>query len=71
MVNIIYLFSFVKTPHKFIIAESSSVRIFVSADNFSIITTDEDPNLRIESSAIIHLRGVSTKLNKYISRSVA
>ena len=26
---------------------------------------DEDPNLRIESSAIINLRGVSTKLNKY------
>ena len=28
--------------------------------------TDEDPSLRIESSAIINLRGVSTKLNKYI-----
>ena len=27
--------------------------------------TDEDPSLRIESSAIINLRGVSTKLNKY------
>ena len=32
----------------------------------SIISTDEDPSLRIESSAIINLRGVSTKLNKYI-----
>ena len=31
-----------------------------------IISTDEDPSLRIESSAIINLRGVSTKLNKYI-----
>ena len=31
-----------------------------------IITTDEDPSLRIESSAVINLRGVSTKLNKYI-----
>ena len=31
-----------------------------------IITTDEDPSLRIESSAIINLRGVSTRLNKYI-----
>ena len=31
----------------------------------SIISTDEDPSLRIESSAIINLRGVSTKLNKY------
>ena len=29
-------------------------------------STDEDPSLRIESSAIINLRGVSTKLNKYI-----
>ena len=32
----------------------------------TIISTDEDPSLRIESSAIINLRGVSTKLNKYI-----
>ena len=30
------------------------------------ISTDEDPSLRVESSAIINLRGVSTKLNKYI-----
>ena len=29
-------------------------------------STDEDPSLRIESSAIINLRGVSAKLNKYI-----
>ena len=34
--------------------------------NNRIISTDEDPSLRIESSAIINLRGVSTKLNKYI-----
>ena len=34
--------------------------------NSCIISTDEDPSLRIESSAIINLRGVSTKLNKYI-----
>ena len=69
MVNTIYLFSFVETPRKFIIAElsirklgSSSVLII----NISvIISTDEDPSLRIESSAIINLRGVSTKLNKY------
>ena len=27
-------------------------------------STDEDPSLWIESSAIINLRGVSTKLNK-------
>ena len=34
--------------------------------NSRIISTDEDPSLRIESSGIINLRGVSTKLNKYI-----
>ena len=34
--------------------------------NSRIISTDEDASLRIESSAIINLRGVSTKLNKYI-----
>ena len=56
MVNTIYLLSFVETPRKFIIAELS-IR--------NIISTDEDPSLRIESSAIINLRGVSTKLNKY------
>ena len=71
-----YLLSFVETPRTFIIAElsirklgSSSVLvilIFISANNNSIISTDEDPSLRIESSAIINLRGVSTKLNKYI-----
>ena len=34
---------------------------------YGIISTDEYPSLRIESSAItINLRGVSTKLNKYI-----
>ena len=31
-----------------------------------IISTDEDTSLRIESSAIINLRGISTKLNRYI-----
>ena len=36
----------------------------------SRISTDEDPTLRIESSAIINLRGVSTKLNKYIRNSI-
>ena len=49
--NVMYLFTFVETPRKFIIAE---------------LSTDEDPSLRIESSAIINLRGVSTKLNKCI-----
>ena len=61
-------YSFVETPRKFIIAEfsipklrSSSVLI-ISSSVFIIISTDEDPSLRIESSAIINLRGVSTKL---------
>ena len=30
------------------------------------ISADEDPSLRIESSAIINICGVSSKLNKYI-----
>ena len=67
-----------ETPRKFIIAElsirklgSSSVLIIQSLTSIikiilGIISTDEDPSLRIESSAIINLRGVSTKLNKYI-----
>ena len=33
--------------------------------NSRIISTDEDLSLRIESFAIINLRGVSTKLNNY------
>ena len=37
---------------------------YVTYVYISIISTDEDPSLRIESSAIINLRGVSTKLNK-------
>ena len=65
MVNTIYLLSYVETPRKLIIAElsirklgSSSVLIILLLA--IIIGTDEDPSLRIESSAIIHLRGVST-----------
>ena len=71
MVNTIYLLSFVETPRKFIIAElsirklgSSSVLIILPLHYYTIISTDEDPSLQIESSAIINLRGVSTKLNK-------
>ena len=59
-----YLFRFGETPRKFIIAElsirklgSSSLLIIAF-----IIRNDEDPSLRIESSAIINIRGVSTKL---------
>ena len=63
----LYLLSFVDTPRKFII----SIRHFMYKkgrvnSNSRIISTDEDPSLRIESSAIINLCGVSTKLNKYI-----
>ena len=67
MVNTIYLFSFVETPRKFIIAELSIRKLGSSSvlKIIRIISTDEDPSLRIESSAIINLRGVSTKLNKY------
>ena len=66
MVNTIYLFSFVDTPRKFIIAELSIRKLGPSSVLIiPIISTDEDPSLRIESSAIINLRGVSTKLNKY------
>ena len=32
--------------------------------NSRIISTDEDPSLRIESSVIINLHGVSTKLKQ-------
>ena len=64
-----YLFSFVETPRKFIIAELS-IRKLGSSSVLIIISTDEDPSLRIESSAIINLRGVSTKLNKYIVLTV-
>ena len=60
MVNIKLKYSFVETPRKFIIAELS-IRKLGSSSGI-IISTDEDPSLRIESSAIINLRGVSTKL---------
>ena len=61
MVNTIYLISFVETPRKFIIAELS-IRKFGSSSVY-YYSTDEDPSLRSESSVIINLRGVSTKLN--------
>ena len=68
MVNTIYLFSFVETPRKFIVAELSNRKLGCSSVLIiyaNIISTDEGPSLRIESSAMINLRGVSTKLNKY------
>ena len=58
-------YNFVETPHKFIITElsirklgSSSVLIIMR----HFISIDEVPILWIESSAIINLGGVSTKL---------
>ena len=58
---------FVETLRKFITAKisirkpgSSSVQII------RIISTDEDPGLRIESFAVINLRGDSTNKNKYM-----
>ena len=66
MMNTIYLFSFVETPRKFIIAELSISKLGKITLDSVIISTDEDPRLRIESPAIIYLRGVSRKLNKYI-----
>ena len=61
-----------ETPRKFIIAElsirklGSSSMLIILIIIIGIISTDEDPSLRNEGSAIINLRGVSTKLNKYI-----
>ena len=58
---------FVETPRKFITAKlsirkpgSSSVLIICETYAKHIISTDEDPGLRIESFAVINLRGVST-----------
>ena len=53
-----YILYFVVTPRNFIIAKLSIRKPGSSSD---IISTDEDPGLRIESFAIIKLRGVTTK----------
>ena len=60
MVNIKLKYNFVETPRKFIIAELSIRKL--GLHQCIIISTDEDSSIRIESSAIINLRGVSTKL---------
>ena len=54
---------FVETPRKFITAKLS-IRKPGSSSVPVIICTDEDPGLRIESFAVINLRGVS--INKTI-----
>jgi hypothetical protein len=48
---------------------SPSVLIICSTELYYIISTDEDPGLRIESFAVINLRGVST--NKTIIYFIA
>ena len=55
--------NFVETQRKFIIAKIS-IRKLGSSSALSIYQycTDEDPRLRIESFAVVNLRGVSTKL---------
>ncbi len=53
-----YILYFVVTPRNFIIAKLSIRKPGCSSD---IISTDEDLGLRIESFAIIKLRGVTTK----------
>ena len=37
--------------------------VIISMPKYYIISTDKDPNLRIESFPMINLRGVSTKRN--------
>ena len=51
-----------ETVRKFIIAELSIRKLESSSVLHWLFSTDEDPSLRIESSAIINLRAVSTKL---------
>ena len=72
MVTIKLKYNFVETPRKFIIAELSIRKLGSSSVlyyNCIIISTDEDPSLRTGSSAMINLRGVSTKL--YFNKSLA
>jgi hypothetical protein len=73
-ISIYIIVLFVETPRKFITAKlsirkpgSSSVLIIIllalmkiRAYGSNITSTDEDPGLRIESFAVINLRGVST-----------
>ena len=63
-----------ETPRKFITAKlsirkpgsSSVLYIIIIIIMLHIISTNEDPGLRIESFAVINLRGVST--NKTIKK---
>ena len=56
-----------ETPRKFTIAKLSTRKLGSSSvlkimQCINTISTDEDPSLRIESFAMVNLRGVSTKL---------
>ena len=71
MVIIKLKYNLVETPRKFTTAKISIRKLgSVSANNnqhliimvIITVSTDEDPSLRAQSSAIINLRGVSTKL---------
>ena len=69
LVNTKVKYHLVETPRKFTIAKlsirklgSSSVSHLHQYWIFIIISTDEDPGLRIEGFAMIKLRGVSTKV---------
>ena len=62
-------YNFVKIPRKLRYAFNPYSRIFISANinnvklcsaNVIYISTDEDPSLRIETFAVVNLRGVST-----------
>jgi hypothetical protein len=54
---------FVETPRKFITAKLSIRK--PGSSSVLKICTDEDPGLRIESFAVINLRGVSTNKTIY------
>ncbi len=60
--NYVCILNFVVTPRNFIIAKLS---IRKPGSSSVLIIADEDPGLRIESFAIIKLRGVTTKFKIY------
>ena len=57
---LIIIVLFVETPRKFITAKLSIRKPGSSSVLIICASTDEDPGLRIESFAVINLRGVST-----------
>ena len=66
MANIKLKYNFVETPRTKFIGAKRSIRKLRSSSVLIIIIiiiigTDEDPSIRIESVAMINLRGLSTK----------